>query len=126
MRMMMLLFAVLVPMAVVVVVLVLVIVPGAVCVLSVLFHDKLGGRHTGAENTRCRHFSPIERKAPKCTPQFLERQPGIEKRPEHHVTRRAVETVEIQDPGHSYPLPSALCTLLCQSASVIVYQPPGS
>ena len=40
------------------------------------------------------------RKAAKRAPQLFERQPGIEQRPEHHVARRAVETIEIENPGH--------------------------
>ena len=65
---------------------------------------------TPARSTRVAETSaPVEREASERASQLFERQPGVEKRAQHHVARRAVETIEVQDPRHSFV--SALCSL---------------
>ena len=95
-------------------------------VLAVLFDDELRGGNAGAQYSRRRDPGAVDGKAAERAAQLLERQAGIEQRAQHHVARRAVEAVKIQNPGHGYPLPSTLFPLLYQSASVIVYLLPGS
>ena len=96
-----------------VVVIVMIVFVG-VGVVAVLCHDELRRRHAGAQHLLRRDLGPVEREAPKRPSQFFERQPGIDERPQHHVARRAVETIEIQNPRHSFALPFALCSLPCQ------------
>jgi hypothetical protein len=124
-------------------VLMIIRMPGAVVVMivfvrvrivTVLFGRELGRRYAGAQHAAGRHGRTFNRQAPKRASQLFERQPGVEQRSEHHIARRAIETIEVQNTGHSCVfalcslpfalclLPSELCSLPpCQGASAIVY-----
>ena len=80
-----------------VVVIVMIVFVG-VGVVAVLCHDELRRRHAGAKHALRRDLGPVEREAPQRASQLVERQPGVEQRAQHHVARRAVETIEIQNP----------------------------
>ena len=72
----------------------------AVGILTVFFDDEFGRRHAGAQHARRRNIGALEREASERASQLFERQPGVEKRAQHHVARRTVETIEIQNPRH--------------------------
>jgi hypothetical protein len=66
----------------------------------VLVHAELRGRHAGPQDTVRRDGVAVERQAAERTPQFVERQAGVDQRPEHHVAGNAGKTIEVQHPRH--------------------------
>ena len=81
---------------------------------------------TPARSTRVAETAaPSMRKAAERAPQLFERQAGVEQRAQHHVARRAVEAVEIQNPGHSFLAP-LLSALYLSGSELIVYLLRGS
>ena len=64
---------------------------------------------TPARSTRSALMSkPVSARLPRAPLQLVERQPGIEKRAEHHVAGDAGEAVEIQNARHLADRPISL------------------
>src|SRR5918993_1858698 len=68
-----------------------------VSIVTMFFGHELGRRHACTYYAVGRHRRAFKRQASECAAQLLERQPGIEQGSEHHVARRAVETVEVEN-----------------------------
>src|SRR6478736_1503687 len=67
-----------------------------------LDQPELRRRHPGPEDAFGRDLEVLNRQAAKRSLERLERQPCIQQRAEDHVTRGAVEAVEVEDP-HGLP-----------------------
>ena len=67
---------------------------------GVLVHVELGRRDAGAEHACRGHVVARHGEAAERALQVVERQPGVEKRAEHHVAGDAGEAVEVQDTRH--------------------------
>ena len=65
--------------------------------VAVLLDEEFRRRHTGAQHAFRRNRRAVDGQAAQRAAQLVERQPGVEQRAQHHVARRAVETVEIED-----------------------------
>ena len=66
-------------------------------------HLELGGRHTGPGDSLGPDRVSIDRQAAQRTAQVIERQAGIEQRPQDHVARGTARTIEVDDPHRQRP-----------------------
>ncbi len=74
---------------------------------AVFIDDELGGRDTGAKHAPGRDRGSVDGKAAQRAAQLFERQAGVEEGAQHHIARRAVETVEIENAGHDRLQPAS-------------------
>ena len=69
--------------------------------MVVLLDDELRRRHAGAQHLLRRNLRAVDGEAAERPPELVERQPGVEQRAQHHVARRAVEAIEVENARHA-------------------------
>ena len=84
----------------IVVMMAMIAVTAGLCVNTVFINDELGGGDACAKHAPGRDRGSVDGKAAQRAAQLFERQTGIEEGAQHHIARRAVETVEIENAGH--------------------------
>ncbi len=83
---------------------VLVVVLASVRPGFVIVNRELRRRDAGAENPGGVDVVAGDGQGAERALQFVERQPGVEQRAQHHVSRNARETIEVQQAAHNRPI----------------------
>jgi hypothetical protein len=72
---------------------------------GLLVHRELRRRHAGPEHAVGVDVIAVNGEAAERAAQVIERQTGVEQRPERHVSGNPGEAIEVQHTAHSWPAP---------------------